>query len=198
MDDLIFEVFTILSNAIKVIGRFSSENWQGIVATSVFVATAFQGFIQRQHSRISVKPHLDTYYEISENQDPNRPSIQVKYFLINNGLGPAMVDSYLIKYDGEVVGDSDVRLIKDHFNSTFHSFLRSNKACRVIMQGSALRANNHIECFSLEVFSPTESDKHELIGKLMRYGLEVKYKSMYGEACPLLKRKTILRELKDY
>lgn len=81
-----------------------SENIQSLVAVSVALFALFisiwQGCEQRHHNRLSVKPILDLE-QISYNSN-------ISIRLSNNGLGPAIIEKFLIKTtDGLILDTKD-------------------------------------------------------------------------------------------
>ncbi len=68
-----------------------------VVALCALGFTAWQTSVQRNHNRISVRPHLFSFTK-REKHD-NIVSLQV--LLINNGLGPAFVNKFQVYYKGQ-------------------------------------------------------------------------------------------------
>jgi hypothetical protein len=79
-----------------------------IIALCALTFTIWQGFLARKHNRLSVRPQLTSWMEnhISKNG-------YFKYTLINNGLGPARIEEFQVKVDGEdIVGERTERIEK--------------------------------------------------------------------------------------
>ena len=70
-----------------------------LIAFCSLILTLYSGYWTRYHNRLSVLPRLYFFASRTE-QDP-----QVGISLSNSGLGPAIIQSWIISVDGQVVGE---------------------------------------------------------------------------------------------
>lgn len=68
-----------------------------LIALAAFLVAWWTGHVQRRHAELSVQPHLDFIYG-------NTSLGALALVLVNNGIGPAIVDSFSIS-----VGDSTIK-----------------------------------------------------------------------------------------
>lgn len=75
----------------------ASLDWLGthaaeVIAICALAFTAYQAFLQRQQSRVSVRPHVTTF--VNRNRKGNVGELEV--ILMNNGLGPALLNRFQV------------------------------------------------------------------------------------------------------
>jgi|GEM_PF-3744205 len=69
------------------------------VTTALIIAASL--YYQRKHNRLSVKPHLDILYKHA----PGNSSVtKIDFYLINNGLGPAVIKEIIFLTGGVRIG----------------------------------------------------------------------------------------------
>jgi len=68
-----------------------------VVALCALGFTAWQISVQRNHNRISVRPHLFSF----TTRDKHDNIARLQILLINNGLGPAFINRFQIYYKGQ-------------------------------------------------------------------------------------------------
>ena len=84
-------------------------NWEAIAGVSSAIIalcamglTVWQACITRKHNRLSVTPHLTTWTHWDEAK--NIYAIE----LLNNGIGPALINSFQIQVDGRpIIGEGN-------------------------------------------------------------------------------------------
>ena len=70
-----------------------------LVALCAIALSIWQGYEMRLHNRLSVLPHLDTFHS-----QINPDSVYtIRYGVKNSGLGPAVVQDFLVFQEGEQV-----------------------------------------------------------------------------------------------
>ena len=81
-------------------------DWQIVTGMSTFIvalcALVVSVWYVRQgikHNRLQVRPHLDTWTETN----PQKGLYQI--MLMNNGLGPAIIEDFSVKIDGNIIPD---------------------------------------------------------------------------------------------
>jgi hypothetical protein len=74
------------------------RTWLPIVISVCAISlTIFQAYSTRRHTRLSVQPRLDWTVNLG-------PDGGIAYSLVNDGFGPAILQSLNLELDGEVVG----------------------------------------------------------------------------------------------
>lgn len=138
----------------------------GIACIALFIGV-WQGFVTRQHNRLSVRPHLRI--------DRSEFKI-IKITLHNTGIGPAFIDDIELKLDDEVIiGDHKTRM--DAIIGKL-SILNIDVRYGTLFKEEAITAGE--EYILLEIL--TNPDIHDnLASKIGRITYSVKYKSVYGE-----------------
>ena len=68
-----------------------------VIALCALGFTAWQTSAQRVHNRISVRPHLFSF----TTRDKKNNMARLQVLLINNGLGPALINKFQIYYKGQ-------------------------------------------------------------------------------------------------
>ena len=157
-------------------------NWQMItgitgviVASCAIIISIWQGMVNRKHNRMSVRPHLTTWRQI----DPSNGYYQVD--LINNGIGPALIEKFCVKVDGKVLPGAELEVIETAMKILFpNNAYTLGKA--YVGKGYAMAPKERCTIVSvqfLEKPGPSiETVEHAL---LRRADLEITYTSFYGE-----------------
>jgi hypothetical protein len=143
-----------------------------IVAVLALVATVWQGWIARQHSRMSVRPALN-YVDMRDSP------AALGLAIVNHGLGPAIVDGIEITVDGrrfEQMG-SEYKAFVAH---QVHNY-GANVQFQSLTSGLPIPVGQPFVLLKLQV--PPKHDEWLLAAKrfLSRIELRIAYSSMYGE-----------------
>ena len=70
-----------------------------VIALCALAVSIWQGRVMRFHQMLSVKPHIDIDYKFF----PGKP-IEIR--MLNNGVGPAIIKSFKILYDGQPLSEN--------------------------------------------------------------------------------------------
>ncbi|GKT11653.1 MAG: hypothetical protein ISEC1_P0620 [Thiomicrorhabdus sp.] len=77
-----------------------------IIALCALAYTAWQGIQTREHNKLSFRPHITSWsYRNSES------GVYVTE-VMNNGLGPALIESFTVKVDGKVISGNNTDVIE--------------------------------------------------------------------------------------
>jgi len=164
--------------------QFGKVDWQFVTGiSSIFVAVCAlivsicAGVVAREHNRLSVKPHLTSWTDDHINEKG-----LFRYKLMNNGLGPALVEKIVLRIDGnEVVGEGpeliekalEILLPDKRYSyKSNHSFFR--KGYSILPKENIVVAE-----VQFDPFYPKPKDFGNELEK--RAKLEITYKSFYGE-----------------
>lgn len=159
-------------------------DWQivvGIASTMIalcaLIFTIWQGFLARKHNRLSVKPHLTPCTD-----DHIETKGLFRYRVMNNGLGPALIERVVLKVDGnEMIGEG-AELIKNALERLLpESIYKYGAFYAFFTKGFPMLPKEDMVVAEVQ-FDPL-SKKPKNFGKDLekRAKLEIEYKSFYGE-----------------
>ncbi|MCW8890813.1 MAG: hypothetical protein OQL20_09170 [Sedimenticola sp.] len=145
-----------------------------VIALCALLLTASQASKMREHNRISVRPHLTTW----NSKDFEKGSYGV--YLLNNGIGPALIKKFEIRVDNKVVSGEGTEPIEKALKIVLpNQPYKSQNA--YLAAGFALGAKENI-CISLVQFLDGFSmGKEEVEHAAKRTDLIIEYESFYGE-----------------
>jgi hypothetical protein len=157
------------------------EFWQfitgvssGIIALCALILSLYQGYQTRKHNRLSFKPHLTTW----TNTNPEMGFYSVE--LINNGLGPALIEEFTVRVDGKVIDGRGAEPIEKGLKILFpaHEYVSHHG---FVGKGYAMGPKQRCTIVAIQ-FSSTGIPSREIVEHAFKRGvLEVKYKSFYDE-----------------
>lgn len=161
--------------------KFKTDRIIGLSAMSISLMTLiifiYQTNLIREQNILSVTPRMS----FNEWEAQNDSSLLLRFEMRNKGLGPAIVDSVAILYEGE------------RYRADYRSFFRSNtpemyKYVKIIntvyiSAGESLPAGETLQMFTAAV---SRQDRDKLIeakskGALRTFDVEVYYSSIYGQ-----------------
>jgi hypothetical protein len=164
-----------------------------VIALLSAALSALAAFISYQtkndfavHNRVSVRPHLNMIFGVEHKpEDDGLKDVAVmKIMLINNGLGPALVDKFVLYVDKkEVVSNSGrfweaaVEMLLSGSNFTvppylaYSSFNLGNDFC--------IAPNSSAAVFTIKYFN---ENHNEIMSALGRSSSIVTYHSFHGDA----------------
>ena len=138
-----------------------------IIAIVALIVGVWQGFVTRQHNRLSVKPHLRI----------DRSDVEsIKIILCNTGVGPAIIETFELRIDGETV--SGDRMTRMHAILKRLGIMNVNVRFGTLVQEEAIAVGEKYILF--EIKDGLENHK-EIISVLPRLTFSISYKSIYGE-----------------
>lgn len=145
-----------------------------IIAFCAFWLTVWQAKITRNHNKLSVTPHLTTW---SQRDVANcRYSVE----LLNNGIGPALIESFNIYVDGLLISGEGMESIEKALKILFPQYQfaswQSFVATGYIMAEKEGRNLVTIVFQGEKVPSPVEVDHATKRARLL-----ITYKSIYGD-----------------
>ena len=82
-------IYMSVSELFREIWGWAGDNASAIIAVCALVLTIYQARLARRHNRLSVRPLLSSFVE-----QVSGPDARITFSLVNNGLGPALVDSF--------------------------------------------------------------------------------------------------------
>ena len=154
---------------IEVILNWLESNYEVIVALAAMVISVWSLHLQREHNKLSAKPHLDFEY-LSGGVDK-----RLELSIANVGFGPAL-DIVLNLYDqGEYVETEKLKFRDYMVEQADPLFLKGTKLS--IVNPSTLKSGQKQTILQLEGPDPREA-REEFI---QRFKFELAYFSLYGE-----------------
>ena len=103
----------------EAIAGFSSA----VVAVCALALTVWQAAISRRHNRLSVTPHLTTWTQ------PEEATGTYSVEILNNGIGPALIQSFSLQVDGQPIAGEGAEPIEKALKVLFPQYaFRSSQA----------------------------------------------------------------------
>jgi hypothetical protein len=142
-----------------------------IVALLAFVVSIWERVEARQHNRKSVTPRLriDLPYAVGE---------PVRVRLVNSGVGPAVIQKFMVRADGELIQpDSRGQFAPVIERVGLHGVSFRYAPCA----GDAFAPGESQDLIRLNLDGDPEARWVSLRGQLRRVAIEIEYQSIYGE-----------------
>lgn len=143
------------------------------VALCALGFTAWQISVQRDHNRISVKPHLFIF--TTRDKHDNIARLQV--LLINNGLGPAFINKFQVYYKGQPC-EPDAA-ISDALGD-----LSKNSSRTTLGDDYAMPANETKVLLAVTFPVASDEDIDKVKAKIDTLDLVIEYSSAYEKMKP--------------
>jgi hypothetical protein len=145
-----------------------------LVAMCALGYTIWQGKKAQQHNRLSFRPHLASW----ANEDAEKGLYTVE--LINNGLGPALIDSFTITVDGKIISGKQTEPIEKALKILFPNVpYRSHQ--EYMSKGYSMAAKEKCTILAIQFAEPKSLSVEALKHTLNRADLIIKYNSFYEE-----------------
>lgn len=147
-----------------------------IIALCALSVSIWQGYVMRFHQILSVKPHIDIDYKFF----PGKP-IEIR--MLNNGVGPAIIKSFKILYDGQLLSenqtDAYLKVLKELKKDTGLEF---KYEYHFPLKNEALSAGEKEYLLQVEIVGEyDESATSRAKSSLSRVGFKTEYECMYGK-----------------
>lgn len=145
-----------------------------VIALCALGLTLWQGWITRQHNRLSVRPHLTTW-----SQSDKGNHIYAVH-LLNNGIGPALIKSFQILVDGQVMIGEGVEPIEKALKILFPQYqYASNQS--YLSNGYMMPAKEARDLVVVRFLGDKVPKPEEVEHAWKRGKLVIKYESVYEE-----------------
>ena len=169
-----------LSAALDFLGRHTLD-WQvvtGIATTAIalcaLVFTIWQGIQARRHNVLSFRPHLTTWTH--NNTDKGFFAVE----LLNNGLGPALIEEFLVKVDGRVISGQGTEPIEKGLKISFPN-LEYTSHHGYVGKGYSMAAKERVTIAAIQFIKQPFPSSEFVAHAFNRASLEITYKSFYEE-----------------
>lgn len=144
------------------------------IAVCALVFSIYQGIQARRHNRLSVKPHLTTW--TTSTPEEGRYVVE----LINNGLGPALIEGFTLTVDGSPVSGKQTDVFENALGIIFHGMnYRSFQS--YLAQGYCMAAKERCTLVDVQFQGPSFPLPLIVGVAFDRADIDIAYKSFYGE-----------------
>jgi len=145
-----------------------------VIALCALVFSFWQGAQIKKHNMLSFRPHLTTWTR--QNSDTGFYTVE----LINNGIGPAIIEDFVLKVDGKRISGDGTEPIEKALKILFpnlsyqsnHSYLAKNYS---------MAPKERCVVVSVQFSGPQLPSSEAVEHALNRGDLEISYKSFYEE-----------------
>lgn len=161
--------------------------WLGmVIAIGALAFTAYQAYVQRKHNVISVKPHITTFVNGNRNKNTGQLSVTI----MNNGLGPAFINSFQVYLSGQPLDAMDTaeRLLKG---------LTVNTSITTLGDDYAMPSGEARTLLSVAFRCESQNDLEKMAAHLDQLDLELHYSSAYGESFTYDTRESLKTRVRD-
>jgi hypothetical protein len=150
------------------------------IALCALTLTTWHAHTQRQHNKISLKPHLFTF----NTRDKTNNVARLEALLTNNGLGPAFIKKYQVFLNGQPYeAEAAVKLVLGD--------LSKNASHTILGDDYAMRQNEVKTLLSVSFHAHSWDEIEAVENRLDKLDLLINYSSAYGEKCVLDTRKDV-------
>ena len=145
-----------------------------VIALCALIFTIRQSKETQKHNKLSFKPHLTTW----SHTDVDKDVYIVE--LINNGLGPALIENFIVKIDGEIIPGKGTELMEDGLNIIFpNTQYKSHQS--YLAKGHSMAAKDKCKLVQIQFTGKVPPTTEEVERGFDRVDLIVNYKSFYDE-----------------
>lgn len=156
-------VITGISTAVIALCALGLSIWQGVEA--------------RKHNRLSVRPHLTTW----THSDAEKGFYVVE--LINNGIGPAVIEEFSVKADGTLVSGDGSEPIEKAMKIVLPN-LQYQSRQSYLGKDYVMAPKERCTIFAVQFLGHPLPSKEFVEHAIKRCDLEIPYKSFHGEKFP--------------
>ena len=155
------------------------------IATCALLFTAWQGWETRKHNKISVRPILTGETFDAERYSVEKDIRRVSLEIINSGIGPAIIKSFVLIFDDEEIARNDVNAYCDFMKQK----LRGMKGIKgvddidklglgFLMCGSVMKEGDKQMIWDIKYINK-DDPQNDNIATLYKITLIVEYQSVY-------------------
>jgi len=165
----------MISDALIRIWSCIGANMAQIVAVLALLVSVGGFWAQRRHNRLSVRPRLSTSNNVLH--DARRMTFWVR----NNGLGPAIITGFDILLDGRKRTEDGAGFTADQVIRVVLDGVERKVTHTQFGVHYTMPANESIAVLDIELPPQEFISMPELLKRLDRLKLVIKYESYYGE-----------------
>jgi hypothetical protein len=145
-----------------------------IIALCALIFTICQGIQARKHNKLSYRPHLTRWAHL--NAEKGYYAVD----LINNGLGPALIENFFIKVDGKVISGEGAEPIEKTLKILFPSHNYKSQQS-FLAKGYSMAAKERSNIVAVQFMNQPLPTREFVEHAMNRADMEIIYKSLYEE-----------------
>lgn len=156
-----------------------------VIALIALYVSIWQGIVNRDHNRLSVKPvlHFSSGELCEEDSEVTTYYIHIE----NRGLGPAIIKSFKVYYQDYLLTSADLKI--NRFNllsvaadmATYKEGGVNKLSSRTLPPDSMLSPGDKMELLTVEIIQKDPIKRANVITDLFDIDVKIKYKSFYEE-----------------
>jgi hypothetical protein len=145
-----------------------------VIAVCALGYTIWQGKQMQRHNKLSFRPHLTSWSH--QNHEQGAYALDV----MNNGLGPAVIDDFMVKVDGKIMSGEGREPIEKAVKVLFPN-AQYNLHQDYMAKDYSMAAKEKCAILAIQFADGTLLTKEFIEHAFNRADLIIKYKSFYGE-----------------
>lgn len=145
-----------------------------VIALCALGLSVWQACVARKHNKLSFKPHLS----LMTHRDAEKGFYSVE--LINNGIGPAVIEDFSIKVDGKQVAGEGTEPLEKALKIVLPNLHYLSKQS-YLAKGYSMAPKERCTVFAVQFTGKPMPTKEFIEHALNRGDLEICYKSFYEE-----------------
>lgn len=145
-----------------------------VIALCALGLTVWQAYVTRRHNRLSVRPHLTTW-SYSDNVNHN-----YVVELLNNGIGPAFIQSFKISVDGHVVVGEGYEPVEKALKILFPQYQYISQHA-FVGPGYSMAVNEKRQLVAIKFHGNNTPKSEEVDHAAKRICVSIGYTSIYDE-----------------
>ena len=145
-----------------------------VVALCALCTSIWQAVQSRKHNKLSFRPHLASWTHSRSNQGTFAVD------LMNNGLGPALVKSFVIKVDGNRIPGNGTEPIGKALEALFPNN-RYHAEFEFLGKDHAMPAQHKCRIVAVQFLDDDNPSADRIEETFDKADLEIEYESFYGE-----------------
>ena len=150
-----------------------STNSSNIIAVCALILTIWQAFVTRRHNKLSVVPYLTTW---SNSGDKGLFRVDI----INNGIGPALIQTFQVFVDGHEIVGQDLEIIRKALKILFPNYVY-NSYNSFLSQGYMMSPKESRCLLEIQFTGNQFPTPEEIEHATKRTKIYIKYESIYKE-----------------
>jgi len=145
-----------------------------IIALCALAFTVWQSKQAQKHNKLSFRPHLTSW----SHEDPDNKVYSAE--LMNNGLGPAIIDDYIFKIDGAPITGEGAETVEKALKRLFPNIQYASDQA-YMAKGYSMAAKEKRKILEIRFHKDTNITPDEIHKAFKRTDLIINYKSFYNE-----------------
>jgi hypothetical protein len=145
-----------------------------VIALCALGLSVWQGMVARKHNKLSFRPHLTTW----SHSDAEKGFYVLE--LINNGIGPAVIEEFSIKVDGKLISGDGAECIEKALKIVLPN-LPYKAQQSYLAKGYSMAPKERCTVLAVQFLGKPLPSKEFVEHAFTRGDLDISYKSFYDE-----------------